>query len=723
MPGPLLYFGASIALQFVGSLISRRRLKDIDPVPMKVFGATSAPAQWLLGRTRAPGLRCYYLEDTPDDPSLSSGQMEFRTTPGATADVYRDVHLAIAMGEGSFDGLEAVWFNDRRYDLIQDGVESDGSIRYRAAAQVQPYASRLGDLFLVRACFDATGTQGTALRSVANIPSSAVFLQGISWVHVTLRQPPVSVSVGRGWTELPTISLLVRGAKPGGVWTDSAVTLREWWTTEVEGADPSDIVALSVARFYGDEEVMTQLDGPYWRYAEAPPGPLTASGDWTGSASNPTAARPVLWAVHRIPVTAEQVAIGDDGYTDPRAGAWQEPYPYRVREGDGTIVTLRALDTTPGIETMYQPRALQHSAKRYAANGILRSDMSREDVDGEWDWATQGEVVHQGNTRFLLAGHDRVPAFAWNVDESALEDLSVQRTEDSEYGAVQMALERSEPSDWTPATLPALTDGSDGATADLRASLLVSHPIDGGRLLATYVRRKLRDRRVAIKTLPQLHTVWDLKRGDVVTVTLAQADLVDARCTVENLIIDRDLSVMLEFAVTPVDAYADTIDLPDESDQPPVLLPPLTGEVIPEIEFSRIRVDRYLVNNTGQSRTTPSEDEHYLSFRVDIRQPSPGVEWTVQVSTDPTVTSDLLLDETVDADVRRFWGGLRAADPDRRPRGRREHHHAARRGLRWRHALHQGCDRGCRGPGGCGRARDRAWRDAGERARPCRSPW
>ena len=283
----------------------------------------------------------------------------------------------------------------------------------------------------------------------------------------------------------------------------------------------------------------------------------------------------MLWAVHRIPVTPEQVAIGDDGYTDPRAGAWQEPYPYRVREGNGTIVTLRALDTTPGIETMYQRRALQHSAKRYAANGILRSDMSREDVDGEWDWATQGEVVHQGNTRFLLAGHDRVPSFAWNVDESALQDLSVQRTEDSEYGAVQMALERSAPSDWTPATLPALTDGSDGATADLRASLLVSHPIDGGRLLATYVRRKLRDRRVAIKTLPQLHTVWDLKRGDVVTVTLAQADLAAARCTVENLIIDRDLSVMLEFAVTPVDAYADTIDLPDESDRPPTLLPPL----------------------------------------------------------------------------------------------------------------------------------------------------
>ena len=158
-----------------------------------------------------------------------------------------------------------------------------------------------------------------------------------------------------------------------------------------------------------------------------------------------------------------------------------------------------------------------------------------------------------------------VPAFAWNVDESAVLDVAIQRTEDSEYGAVQMALERSEPSDWTPTTLPALTDGSDGATADLRASLLVSHPIDGGRLLATYVRRKLRDRRVAIKTLPQLHTVWDLKRGDVVTVTLEQADLAAARCTVENLVIDRDLSVMVEFSVTPVGAFADTIDLPDES--------------------------------------------------------------------------------------------------------------------------------------------------------------
>ena len=149
-----------------------------------------------------------------------------------------------------------------------------------------------------------------------------------------------------------------------------------------------------------------------------------------------------------------------------------------------------------------------------------------------------------------------------------------------------MALERSAPSDWTPTTLPALTDGSDGATADLRASLLVSHPIDGGRLLATYVRRKLRDRRVAIKTLPQLHTVWDLKRGDVVTVTLEQADLVAARCTVENLVIDRDLSVMVEFSVTPLGAFADTIDLPDESDRPPTLLPPLTGLVVPEIEFS-----------------------------------------------------------------------------------------------------------------------------------------
>ena len=573
MAGFFVQLGVTVALSVASSLLARRRKDDIQKSEPGIISLSSGPARWIVGRARAGGLRAYYREVDPLDPAMAAGPLE-----SDAGDGYRDLHLAVAVSEGVCDGVDAIWIDGVRYDLRIDDTESDGALRYRSVSPVPPYASRTGDLFCVRACFSASGTQGQTFRAAAAVPSGAPFLQGISWIHLHLRQPVDEgdrMSRGVGWQRLPEIEFLVRGVEIGGAWTDSAVSVREWWHRTVLGDDtPFNASALAAARTRGDERISTGLAGNYWKYEPAPEGPGSGPSAWGTVALDPTAAEPVVWASEML---AEQQ--GDEGERrSPLVGVWQPPFPWKVRMGDGTIATLREVVTDDvDVSVRYRRSALMHRARRYSAAGIISADLSPDDLAEEFDFAMQGSLVHTGSEWVMVAGEDRAPVLTWDVDEEALLEWGTSPSDAERFSGLDMNLVQSAPADYTESALPRLADGTSTDFARLRSALLVTHPIDGGRLLATHRRRSLQERRYAVVARPDDPAVYSLKRGDVITFTLRAAALESARCTIESITIRPDLTVLAEMVVTPEGAYADTIELPPADDMPVATLPPLVG--------------------------------------------------------------------------------------------------------------------------------------------------
>lgn len=569
MPISLAQIGITVALTIGSALLARRRKGDLPERPGGTIRLSSAPAQSVVGRARTGGLLAYPpVEDDPLDPATNAGRLETKADDG-----YRDVHLALAISEGACDGVEAVWLDGLRYDLRIDDTEADGALRYRASSPVPPYASADGDLFAVRACFSASGTQGAAFRAAAHLPSGASFLRGVSWIHLHLRQPVNPgdrEERGVGWDRLPEVEFLIRGVEIGASWTDSAASIREWWHRTVLGdTTPFDADALAAAKTRGDARITTALAGNYWKYEPPVAGPDAEPRAWGDMAVEPTMGEPVVWATERL--MSGQLAPGER--PEPFVGVWQPPFPHRVRHSDGTLETLQAVSTEDDVEVRYRRAALMHRARRYGASGVISHDIAPRDLRDEFDFAQQGALVHTGDRWVMLAGEDRDPVFAWDADADPLLEWGTQPADPDRFAAVDMSLEQSAPADYTKAALPRLVSGE---AVSLRSALLVTHPIDGGRLLATYRRRALAEQRFAFATLPTDPRVYSLKRGDVVTLTLRDAGLDASRCTVEAITIRSDMTVLAEFTLTPTGAYADTISLPGAADRPVPVLPPLT---------------------------------------------------------------------------------------------------------------------------------------------------
>lgn len=569
MPISLLQAGITVVLVVGSALLQRRRKDDLSPVPGQVVRLSSSPAHFVFGRARRAGLLMYPpVEVEPTDATRNAGSLETSADDG-----YRDVHLALCLSEGACDGLEAIWLNDVRYDLRIADTESDGSLRYRTDSPVPPYASREGDLFVARACFSADGTQGTAFRDVARIPSGASFGRGKSWVHLHLRQPRNEDDRREravGWDSMPEISFLMRGIEIGTSWTDSAASVREYWYKTVLGdTTPFDDDALTAAKTRGDARIMTELAGDYWKYEPVVPGPGSEPGAWGETPLAPTEAEPVVWVSERF---REQQRVQGER-PQPLEGVWQVPYPWRVRQSDGTIETLLAHTVDDEVDIRYRRAALMHEARRYSVNGVISADISRDDLKDEFDWAMQGDLVHTGDSWVMIAGADWAEALDWDVDAETLLEWGTQPADPDRFSAIDMSLEQSAPADYTKASLPRLVSGE---AVKLRSALLVTHPIDGGRLLSTYRRRALEEQRFALAALPEDPRVYNLKRGDVVNLSLARAGLDETRCTVERITIRSDMTVLVEFVLTPLGAYADTITLPPARDKPVATLPPLT---------------------------------------------------------------------------------------------------------------------------------------------------
>ena len=605
MPFPsVTQITVTAALAIAANILNNRRKNDLQPRPLGVRQSDDFPVQYALGRTRVGCLLgAPPFEHEPEDPKENAGTLE-------VSDGVRDLHVPLLLSDGACFGLEAIWIDDIRYNLTATATEDDGSVRYRsypASPSITPYSSTRGDLFLVRSCFAANGMQGTIYRTLTGRTGDR-YLNHISWVHLQLRQPPNAAERGIGYSNFPKIEFLINGIViPGSDRTDdSAVQLRRWWREDILGDPaPLDMETYEAAKEYGDEEIRTELDGAYWKWEQIPPNPTVDMDNWSSTVVAPTSNLPVVWASQRfVDPTGE--------FGRPDVNVWGQPFPWRIRRSTGVVETIGTI-RSPNYETLYRAFPLMHQSKRYAFNGVLSADMRPNDVMEEFDFATQGRIVHDGQKWYTFVGQDRDAKFDWVVDSDALLDWGVKRARSSEFDGIQMSIAQSEPDDWNEAKLPVL-GGGDNRPAQLRSSIGINHPIDGGRIGATFERRVQQDDIVVFTARPKTDArPYSLLPGDVVNLTVAD--------------------------VTPTGAYQDTIDLPDVEDRPPTILPPptITEEepILVGVSYSRLMSEDLTTmagNPTLVSRITVSGIETNpstatLMYRFEV--PAARLGWSV----------------------------------------------------------------------------------------------
>ena len=215
----------------------REEIGTSAPATRSTLRTSSTDAPWIVGRARTGGVLVFAHSSGPD------------------------LHLAITIGEGVHEGIERVWFDGVQVPFVKTARDGGGmrltpesATGYRGSWAMAEY-------------FAADGAGGDSLRTAApGLWTDAHRLQGVSWVHVWLRQPgPVNdfhrdlaergqpfVSSSRRWESVPEIEFQVQGIKiswPGQntpVWTESAAAVRYWWLRSRREIPVDDIEDASV---------------------------------------------------------------------------------------------------------------------------------------------------------------------------------------------------------------------------------------------------------------------------------------------------------------------------------------------------------------------------------------------------------------------------------------------------------------------------------------------
>ena len=549
------------------------RSRDDEGEAENLVPLSSGAGQWVLGEAATAGRVADYA--VTDDGYNERGP-RFNILEDQPGLEYNDLHMAIPVSEGACDGIPGVFFGDRYYDLTPVRTDPDGSILYAPVGTEAPYVSNKGSLFLVRANFDASGTQGEAFRSRAG-NTSGTFLKGISWVHLVLRQPSNADDDDRAhkWASRPNVRFVVRGVKvpdavAGGAprWTDSATDLYHWFLTSVMGVDADTINDASVveAKAVTDAVVSTVLDGTYWQYAVPPDGPEAEAAQWSAVEPVPTASNPITW------IALRRVFIDHVGSDEPTI-SWRV-VPYKVRRANGTVETLFQ-GSVPSM-SRYRLGTTGYSSKRYTFNGVVSAGQSPQQILSDMDFAWQGAVVNDGSELHFRPGADRDASFAWTADSIDSRE-STPGGSLAELGNVfQSSLVNSLAHDYKRFDLPALEDTAEitaeelRRTSQVRPMALVTHPVTGGRLLATFARRARRDVTYEYRFRPSQAEAaqwYGARVSDVITVTDGFYGITGRRMVISDIAFDEEGTVSLILVDSPLGAYADTIHLPDQEDR------------------------------------------------------------------------------------------------------------------------------------------------------------
>ena len=212
----------------------------VRPVQRRTVVSAVSPARWIVGRARVAGAMVFYKETSKND-----------------------LHIAMILSEGACDSIERIWVNGEEITFSRSGTQLSATGGHAGKLTVHEY-------------FRADGTQGASLRAaVGSEWTTDHKLNGVSWVHVHLRQPNYGNSKNRFWSSFPDINFLVRGIKiawPGEatpVWTESAAAIRYWWLRTRRGIPENAIDAASVRAAHSlcAESVTVNLPAGYKDYS------------------------------------------------------------------------------------------------------------------------------------------------------------------------------------------------------------------------------------------------------------------------------------------------------------------------------------------------------------------------------------------------------------------------------------------------------------------------
>ena len=475
----------------------------------------------------------------------------------------RYVHVchAVAANSATTDTILATeWSDPEIVQNVADPLSERSSVLvsiYKRAANQPPTSDRPGgkatysllynERVLVWPHMEADGTEGAELESeTAQWNTARHKLNGLSWVHVKLRQ---RTDGDRFWTRLPQLKFLLKGIKISAPRDRPTFTRDQaftgWSNIEAEIAVTSTGAMLT----FGQRVTLTNAnvweetrlyDGTTWVLPDAE----DDIAEWTDSAA---AIR--YWLMrNRRGIPKDRIDVES------------------VREAE-RICTQNVTVTYPTADYADYPT----TSRRYTINGVIASDENMRDIEDQMDWAWQGSVIDVNGKHVFRPGAERTPvSSAIDTTEDVVEMVSIQPAPAMEdrVNALNVTLRQSSVHRWTKLSLLPYVDTAaetrDGRrlTKSINARF-VSDPIAGGRLQAIALRRARASAIYRYRLRPGNSLEWSrLVPTDRVMMTDLENGLSNQRMLVIRTEVHEDWSVSVDLSTDPDGVYDDTLVLP-----------------------------------------------------------------------------------------------------------------------------------------------------------------
>ncbi len=630
--------GASLLARM---LKSRPRLDALDG-PTHTIQSEVVNARFLAGKMRTPGVLCYF---------------------GAAG---REARMGLVLGEGPCEGLAddgtpertgkaVIWIDGKRVQLERT-TQSGGDLLKPVAGDKYDGKIEIWEYFA------ADGSQGAAMRTAETTklidnsdyqgggtgefddygnprqieqlqPSpfppwtdgadgtDAHKLQGLSWVYVKLTQPNYKDAEGRPnygkrtFTRVPNIEFLIKGMKlrwPGLVtqWESGADYEAGDFVSndDTEWRCTADHTSAS-----GNEPTQTNSGGTNWEEDTDP-------RVWTENA----AAVRYWWETERRGRSAD--LIDEAAFTAAYAACEEE------------------VDVTDDLPTSHNEFRRFGVVKQYTINGVITAGDDVSSVEDQLDAAWAGEVIEAGGKLLFKPGAER-PATA-KLDLSGADIVAPPSVQpwaplQDRVNAIDIELAQSRAHGWSKLSLPEYVDQDaldrDGVkrAGSLRLAY-VTDPLAAGRLQAVNLRRARESLRLEASVTPgDNFERLPLIPTDVVTVTVSEHGLTDARMEVERVSIEPDWSVVLSLREVLDDTYDDTLVLPELISRE-IYLPDETG--VPDVaglsadEIAVIDKDGKTVIHLEVAWTAAAAPETEIAVREKAAAGETENEWNLGTS-------------------------------------------------------------------------------------------
>ena len=615
------------ALLGLNRLLNQRE----DPAGIPQVGRsevfTSGPARWVLGRQKVGGVVMFWGEDW-DVPGTEGGG-----GPGAD-----DLHLILAISEGSLDAIEAVWLAGERFDV--KFLDSSKTQYGRRGARSGDSSETLEGLPLdldygSRAFFDESADRwrespdsGSRFLDEENEEDAelirrAELAQAISLFPYFDSEATARWGSVRTYTDRADPSVLGR-ATPFTDWSAEHrlkgisgihVRLRQWTKHEF---DQRVFTA-------GVPNISFLVRGIRVTFPE----PEASSGfrtEWTDNA----AAIRYWWHRERRGIPAESID------RDSFVAAW------RVCE---KRIVPSLPESWPGGEA---PEWAQDesvlSFRKYSANGVVTSGESPAAIEASLDDAWQGFVVEEGGKLRYFPGSDRVdqPIPISGEDVLSLPSWQPAPSLNERVNAVTLTLAQSSFHDFNRHSLREIPDLSKEAEVDQGLRLPQDlgiwrwciNPAQGYSLGVMTLRRARHSGTLTLRLPPGTEEepicYLAMSPGLIYTLNMPEEGFDARRMMLVDKQISEEMIVEATFVESPLGIYASDYQLPDVP-EPPEYIPPRQGARPPKPTGLAVTYSSK-VSNDGSVYFRISASVNESPLRTIFRLTAGEDQWEIETS-------------------------------------------------------------------------------------------